>query len=290
MQVTLDVEAVRARFSALRRPYAFFDGPAGTQVPDEVIDAIAGYLRDSNANVGGQFETSRRIGEPRGVRARDRRPLPRLHGGRGDLRAEHDQPQLHAHANRRTRVAGGRRDRHDATRPRRQRRALARAAHDLRLVVRFADYDLSDLAEQLSTGLVSSPSPGRRTRSAPWSTRRGSATSPTRYALAWVDAVHYVPHGPIDVAEIGADVFPLLAAASSTARTCTRVRPAETAGSLAPLQGASRARLRDRDGAARAARRVRRSGRVPRVGRAGGDRGPRTVPSASASLPVFRRA
>ena len=62
MQVKLDVEAVRARFSALRRPYAFFDGPAGTQVPDEVIDAIAGYLRDSNANVGGQFETSRRTG------------------------------------------------------------------------------------------------------------------------------------------------------------------------------------------------------------------------------------
>ena len=29
VQVTLDVEAVRARFSALRRPYAFFDGPAG---------------------------------------------------------------------------------------------------------------------------------------------------------------------------------------------------------------------------------------------------------------------
>ena len=27
--VALDVEAVRARFSALQRPYAFFDGPAG---------------------------------------------------------------------------------------------------------------------------------------------------------------------------------------------------------------------------------------------------------------------
>ncbi|HXV02953.1 MAG TPA: aminotransferase class V-fold PLP-dependent enzyme, partial [Gaiellaceae bacterium] len=57
---TLDVQAVRARFSALQRPEAFFDGPAGTQVPDEVIDAIAGYLRRSNANVGGEFETSRR--------------------------------------------------------------------------------------------------------------------------------------------------------------------------------------------------------------------------------------
>ena len=62
MRVALDVDAVRARFSALQRPYAFFDGPAGTQVPDVVIDAIAAYLRESNANVGGEFETSRRTG------------------------------------------------------------------------------------------------------------------------------------------------------------------------------------------------------------------------------------
>src|SRR5437763_7508476 len=58
--VALDVAAVRRRFSALRRELAFFDGPGGTQVPDEVIDAIATYLRESNANVGGDFETSRR--------------------------------------------------------------------------------------------------------------------------------------------------------------------------------------------------------------------------------------
>ena len=54
----LDVSAVRARFTALQRPLAFFDGPGGTQCPDEVIDAIAAYLRESNANVGGSFETS----------------------------------------------------------------------------------------------------------------------------------------------------------------------------------------------------------------------------------------
>jgi selenocysteine lyase/cysteine desulfurase len=56
----LDVEAVRARFSALSGRTVFFDGPGGTQVPDEVIDAIAGYLREANANAGGFFETSRR--------------------------------------------------------------------------------------------------------------------------------------------------------------------------------------------------------------------------------------
>src|SRR5438270_1645618 len=58
--VTLDVDAVRARFSALQGPTALFDGPGGTQCPDSVIDAIAGYLRESNANLGGPFGTSRR--------------------------------------------------------------------------------------------------------------------------------------------------------------------------------------------------------------------------------------
>src|SRR6478609_217025 len=57
--MTLDVNAARARFSALQRSLVFFDGPGGTQVPDEVIDAIARYLRESNANVGGPYGTSR---------------------------------------------------------------------------------------------------------------------------------------------------------------------------------------------------------------------------------------
>ena len=56
---TTTIDSVRARFSALQRPLAFFDGPGGTQVPDSVIDAIAGYLRNSNANLGGDFATHR---------------------------------------------------------------------------------------------------------------------------------------------------------------------------------------------------------------------------------------
>ena len=43
----LDIAAVRARFTALDRRLAFFDGPGGTQCPDEVIDAVAEYLRGS---------------------------------------------------------------------------------------------------------------------------------------------------------------------------------------------------------------------------------------------------
>src|SRR5581483_3662669 len=43
---------------ALNVPYAYFDGPAGTQVPDSVLEAVSGYLLAANANVGGKFLTS----------------------------------------------------------------------------------------------------------------------------------------------------------------------------------------------------------------------------------------
>jgi len=64
----LDVAALRARFPALSRtehgrPLALFDGPGGTQVPDSVIDAVARYYRESNANSGGAFSTSRQSDE-----------------------------------------------------------------------------------------------------------------------------------------------------------------------------------------------------------------------------------
>ena len=56
--LALDVDAVRARFSALDGEWARFDGPGGTQAPDSVIDAVGTYLRKSNANLGGPFEAS----------------------------------------------------------------------------------------------------------------------------------------------------------------------------------------------------------------------------------------
>jgi cysteine desulfurase family protein (TIGR01976 family) len=62
----IDVDAVRAQFPALQRPSVggepavFFDGPGGTQVPQSVIEAVANYLSNSNANIEGEFETSAR--------------------------------------------------------------------------------------------------------------------------------------------------------------------------------------------------------------------------------------
>ncbi len=58
------VETVRQRFPALQRTVAggihpiYFDNPAGTQVPQEVIDAVVNYYSNTNANSGGEFETS----------------------------------------------------------------------------------------------------------------------------------------------------------------------------------------------------------------------------------------
>jgi cysteine desulfurase family protein (TIGR01976 family) len=60
-----DIAWVRSQFPALSQtvngqPAAFLDGPGGTQVPHKVIHAITDYLQHSNANTCGAYATSRR--------------------------------------------------------------------------------------------------------------------------------------------------------------------------------------------------------------------------------------
>jgi cysteine desulfurase family protein (TIGR01976 family) len=60
----LSVEEIRARFPALRREHngrtvAYFDGPGGTQVPQNVVDAVVEYLFHQNANTHWDYPTSR---------------------------------------------------------------------------------------------------------------------------------------------------------------------------------------------------------------------------------------
>jgi selenocysteine lyase/cysteine desulfurase len=57
----LDVQAVRSRFSSLQGDFVFLDAPGGSQVPDEVGDAIARTLREASANIGANYETSKRV-------------------------------------------------------------------------------------------------------------------------------------------------------------------------------------------------------------------------------------
>jgi cysteine desulfurase family protein (TIGR01976 family) len=61
----LDLGSVRSQFPSLQlevngHPAAFLDGPAGTQVPRQVMDAVHDYFLHANANTCGSFLTSRR--------------------------------------------------------------------------------------------------------------------------------------------------------------------------------------------------------------------------------------
>ncbi|MEO1996523.1 MAG: cysteine desulfurase-like protein, partial [Planctomycetaceae bacterium] len=64
MTHTLDLNSIRGQFPGLSRSLsgqtcAFFDGPAGSQIPQCVVDAVCHYLQHTNANHGGPFCTSR---------------------------------------------------------------------------------------------------------------------------------------------------------------------------------------------------------------------------------------
>src|SRR5215211_7940447 len=63
MQCTFDVQAVREQFPALGRTYrgrgvVYFDGPGGSQVARQAIEAISGYMERGGANLHGVFPTS----------------------------------------------------------------------------------------------------------------------------------------------------------------------------------------------------------------------------------------
>jgi cysteine desulfurase family protein (TIGR01976 family) len=212
--VTYDIEAVRARFSALRQPLAFFDGPGGTQVPDEVIDAVSRYFRESNANVSGPYETSRRTER---LVAQARVTAGQFLGCTPEEAIFGANMTTLAFALTRTAARDWQEGDeilvtkldHDANVS-----PWLELAHDKGLVVRFVNInddttlDLDDLERQLSD----------RTRAVAFpvaSNAVGTLTDVHRIvelahdagALAWADAVHYGPHGPIDVGDWGVDVL-----------------------------------------------------------------------------------
>jgi cysteine desulfurase family protein (TIGR01976 family) len=212
--VALDVEAVRARYSALRQPLAFFDGPGGTQVPDEVIDAVSRYYRESNANVSGPYETSRRtealVSQARLTAAEflGCAPDETIFGANMTTLAFALTRTAGREWNEGDEIVVTRLD-HDANVS-----PWLELGHDKGLEVRFVDIDddttldLDDLERQLT----------KRTRVVAFpvaSNAVGTLSDVSRIvqlahdagALAWADAVHYAPHGPIDVGEWGVDVL-----------------------------------------------------------------------------------
>ncbi|MGH3143535.1 MAG: aminotransferase class V-fold PLP-dependent enzyme, partial [Gaiellales bacterium] len=210
----LDIEAVRRRYSALQRDLVLLDGPGGTQVPDEVIEAISAYLRESNANVGGPFETSERT-----VRVVD---AARDSAGRflgcspGEVTFGANMTSL-SFALSRTAGRGFalgdeivvmRLDHDGNVAP------WLELAHDLGLVVRFADItddcdvDLADLERQLTdrTRVVAFPIASNAVGTLT-DVRRIVELAHSAGALAWADAVHAAPHVPTDVQAWDVDVL-----------------------------------------------------------------------------------
>ena len=210
----LDVEAARRRFSALDSPLAFFDGPGGTQVPDEVIEAIGGYLRESNANVGGPYETSRAT---EALIANARLAAGEFLGCTPDEIVFGANMSTLSFALSRTaardfsegdEIVVTRLD-HDANVS-----PWLELERDLGLVVRFADIDedcrldLADLERQLNerTRVVAFPVASNAVGTLV-NVERVVELARQAGALAWADAVHYAPHGPIDVSGWGVDVL-----------------------------------------------------------------------------------
>ena len=210
----LDVSAVRQRFFALQQGFTFFDAPGGSQVPDEVGDAIARTLREASANLGAVYETSHRVG----------RILEQAESGAARfLGCEPHEvmfgPNMTSLNFTLSRTAGrefaagdeilvSSLDHDGGVAP------WLELAYDRDLVVRHIELlddttlDYADLESKLG--------PRTRVVAFAWASNAiGTVVDAARVcklahdagALAWVDAVHYAAHEPIDVRQIDADVL-----------------------------------------------------------------------------------
>lgn len=218
-QPALDVAACRRQFPALARrcgdqPAVYFDGPAGSQVPQRVIDAMTDYLANRNANHGGEFATSRESDQL----------LDRAHAAVADLLGASDPECVvfggnmtsltfaFSRAMARTWQAGEEilvtRLDHDANVT-----PWVLAAHDAGVTVRHVEVreqdctlDLDDLRAKLS--------PRTRLVAVGCASNAVGTLNPVAEivrlahaagARVFLDAVHFAPHAAIDVQAWGCD-------------------------------------------------------------------------------------
>jgi cysteine desulfurase family protein (TIGR01976 family) len=214
----LDVAALRAQFPALQleldgRTVVYLDGPGGTQVPQRVIDAVSGYYLDSNANNSGAFLTSQRSDE-RLAKARE---------ACADFLNARSAREIKFGANMTTLTFALSRG-IGATLSLGDEILVTALEHDANIspwrhlekrgaVVRVAEITRSDCTldlEDLESKL------GQRTRlvavglasNAVGTINDVAAVARRAHevgALVLVDAVHYAPHGPIDVQALDCD-------------------------------------------------------------------------------------
>jgi len=217
--VALDVEAVRSQFPALSRVVdgqvaAYLDGPGGTQVPKSVIDAMADFMRAGGSNHGGPFVTSR---ETDAVAASARQAVADLFGASPDeIAFGQNMTSLTLSVSRALGATWMIGDNIVVTRLDHDANVWpwVVAARDAGVEVRWIDFDPGDgcrlQIEQISDVI------DRRTRlvaATQASNAVGTVTDVRSLigaahlvgALTYVDAVHYSPHGLLDVAALGTD-------------------------------------------------------------------------------------
>ena len=217
MAQAFDVDWVRGRFPAVEgggtgQAEVFFDGPGGTQVPASVIERVSSVLARSNANLHGAFPTSRRAG----------REVEEAHAAVADLLGC-DESEVIFGPNMTTlafwlsralahelepgdEIVVTRLD-HDAN----HAPWMSLARESVRVVeVPFrpgsCTLDLADLRSRLSertrlvaVGYASNAVGTINDVAAVVREAHGFG------ARVFVDAVHYAPHGPIDVRELDCD-------------------------------------------------------------------------------------
>jgi cysteine desulfurase family protein (TIGR01976 family) len=216
--VEFDLQAVRSQFPALRLrvdgdPVVYLDNPAGTQVPQRVIDRTAEYWRTMNGNHGGVFATSARS---------DARVAAVRSAAAAFLNARSPDEVVFG-ANMTTLTFALSRAMGREFKPG-DEIVVTRLEHDGNVSpwlalqeqgvrVRFADItvpdcslDMADLERQMTerTRLVAVTHASNAVGTIP-DLAAAARLAHRVGAWLWVDAVHYGPHGPIDVQAIDCD-------------------------------------------------------------------------------------
>ena len=214
----LDIAAIRSQFPALARtvhgrPAIYADGPGGTQVPQRVIDAMSGFLASGGSNLGGPFVTSEETGAV--VDAARLAVADLFHADPDEISFGQNMTSLtlaFGRALARTWAPGDEvictRLDHDANVS-----SWMQAARDAGATVRLVDFDVE--TGRLDPAAVAAAINERTRLVAVTHASNAIGTIVDVSAvveaahdagvMVFVDAVHYTPHGVVDVAATGCD-------------------------------------------------------------------------------------
>ena len=210
----MDLSLVRKQFPALARDAIFFDNPAGTQVPVQVLDRMTEYLVETNANQGGAFPTSAAtdalLAEARTACAdlfNAVRPEEIVFGANMTSLTFHLSRSLAKWVEPGDTIVVTRLD-HDANIT-----PWTRIAEDRGARVEWVDFDVEAgtlQLESLEAALETEP----KIAAFGYASNALGTVNPVKAmtalakaagALVFVDAVQYAPHGVIDVQDLGCD-------------------------------------------------------------------------------------